>query len=223
MVAGLLSGSVESASWADKSRVANFYDKKSTVYRLLSDAGVDVEKIAIAPSSLEIIENDMGATISIDGTEIGSFGALNENVVKPGKQRSPVYVFELDMNAITHLADNAPRKIEEASKFPSVQRDIALVCDQSFQSQLIVQEIAGVGGDIVKRIKLFDVYEGKGMPNGKISLAFSIEFNSLVRSLTSEEVAGIMETIIKNASMRYSGSKYYRFGIKAQQNTRRRC
>src|SRR3989344_2730696 len=203
MVAGLLSGSVEPASWADKSRVANFYDMKSTVYRLLSDAGVDVEKIAIAPSSLEIIENDMGATRSIDGTEIGSFGALNENVVKPGKQRSPVYVFELDMNAITHLADNAPRKIEEASKFPSIQRDIALVCDQSLQSQLIVQEIAGVGGDIVKRIKLFDVYEGKGMPNGKISLAFSIEFNSLVRSLTSEEVAGIMGTIIKNLNTKY--------------------
>jgi len=197
-VAGLLSGTVQSSSWADKSRTANFYDIKSIVYSLLSDVGIDTDGIAVGPSTSEFFREGIGASISIDGVALGNFGCLKEGLVKPHKQRSPMFVFELDLDKLMRFADTAPRKIIEISKFPSIQRDIAVVCPTGFPSATIESEIRGAGKDLVRTIRLFDVYEGTNIESGHVSLAFNIEFNAPDRSLTNDEVGQIMQTIIQS-------------------------
>ena len=106
-----------------------------------------------------------------------------------------IYVFEISLEKIL---DKKVREIKykEISKYPSVNKDVAFIVDDSVKSEEIVSIIKKIGGRMLESIDVFDVYKGENVSDGKKSLAYSLVFKNSDRTLTDEEVTNLFEKII---------------------------
>ncbi len=106
----------------------------------------------------------------------------------------PVFVAELDLDALRRLAREEPR-YRPVSRFPALTRDIAFVVAADVPAGRAEGLIKQSGGDDLESVSLFDAYEGRPVPEGHRSLAFSLTFRRADRTLADEEVAAAMERI----------------------------
>lgn len=110
---------------------------------------------------------------------------------------------EINLDKLLEIKTGKP-KYKEISKFPTVKKDIALVVDKKVESFELAKAIKKVSGNNLKEIKVFDVYEGKGIEVGKKSLAYSLTFSSSDKTLTDEEINPILDKIAMMASKEFS-------------------
>ena len=87
-------------------------------------------------------------------------------------------------------------KFKEISKFPSVNKDLAIVVDKDLQAQEIQKQIKKFGGSTLTEIKPFDIYTGKGIDENKKSIAFNLVFSDNTKTLNDEEINSILNKII---------------------------
>ena len=130
------------------------------------------------------------AAVTIDGTEVGVIGQVHPIVARNYGIDGEVYCAEISFTQLCGLM------LPEATytplpKYPSVTRDLALICDEAITVSQAEEAIAASAGRLLRNIKLFDIYRGTGIPEGKKSMAFSLELRADDRTLTdtdSEEV-----------------------------------
>lgn len=131
------------------------------------------------------------AEISVNNDTIGIIGKLH-----PAVEKEAVYVLEINLDKL--LAKKTGKmKFKEISKYPKIQKDLAILVDKTIISDEIVKVIKKAGGQLLNNIEIFDVYEGKNIPKEKRSIAYSLSFGKQDRTLTDEEVNNIMEKIIE--------------------------
>ena len=97
-------------------------------------------------------------------------------------------------------------KYKEISKFPSIKKDIAVVVDKNIESLEIAKAIKKAGGSNLVNVEIFDVYEGKGIEDGKRSLAFSLTFTAFDKTLADEEINPLLEKIIKTLEEQFKAT-----------------
>ena len=135
------------------------------------------------------------AQITVGGTSIGVFGQVHPLVAANYGIDSEVYCAELNFTALMRLL--APEGLyTPLPRFPSVERDIAVVCDEGLTVAEVEACIQSAGGKLLRKVKLFDVYRGKGIPEGKKSLAFSLELRAEDRTLTDADSEAVMGKIL---------------------------
>jgi len=133
----------------------------------------------------------------------GVCGQISKRSAEPFDLDIPVFFAEIDLDKI--LSRFSPEQIFKAiPKFPSAMRDIALVVDRNVLSQDLKAEILSAGGELISRVELFDVYEGKQIPGNKKSLAFAIEYRSESKTLTDEEVDNVHHRIVTRLGEKFS-------------------
>ena len=110
-----------------------------------------------------------------------------------------VYAAELDLDALISLA-NTDKSYKKLPKFPSTQRDLALIADDSVLAAQIEGIIKKKAGNIFESLTLFDVYKGKQVPEGKKSMAYSVVFRAEEKTLTDEDVNPVVDSILKALS-----------------------
>ncbi len=131
------------------------------------------------------------ADIIVNGKKLGIIGLLHPNVAS-----EKVYVFEINLSALLDIK-TGKMKYKEISKFPSIKKDIALVVDKDVESLSIVKAIKKACGSNLSYVEAFDVYEGKGIEDGKRSIAYSLTFSSQDKTLTDEEINPLLEKIVE--------------------------
>ncbi|MGM0567941.1 MAG: phenylalanine--tRNA ligase subunit beta [Elusimicrobiota bacterium] len=142
-------------------------------------------------------KKERSGEILINGKKAGEFGVIKEKVLDVFGLEGQVFSgahFELDLfdkHAISSV------EFTPWSEFPSVLRDISIVADIKLTHSEIYDTIFSRGKNLIKEIKLFDIYTGKGIKKGCKSMSYSIEFNSPEKTLSSEEVNDIMSNIIE--------------------------
>ena len=187
-LAGLAYGGALPEGWGSGTRRVDFYDVKGDLEALLAPAQLRFEKLA-HPA----LHPGRAAHVLLDGRDIGCLGELHpEWVQKYDLPQAPV-VFEIDFAAIT--AVDVPA-YTEVSKFPPVIRDLAIVVDQSFALQTLLDALKGQLPVLVQDVQLFDVYTGKGVPENKKSLAFRIVMQDTQRTLQDTEVDLAMQQLV---------------------------
>ena len=122
------------------------------------------------------------ALISVNNDIVGLIGRVH-----PVLEKEPVYVFEIDLDKLLDKKVGK-MKYKEISKFPSVKKDIAVVVDKNITSDEIATVIKKAGGSSLNKIDVFDVYTGKGIDENKKSIAYSLTFEKMDRTLTDEEI-----------------------------------
>lgn len=141
-----------------------------------------------------------GRTASVWAGEIkvGILGEIHPEVSRKYGIETACYAAELDFEALFIAANRIELKYHALPKFPAVTRDIAMLVDKTVPALNIERVIKKSSGKLLDEIKLFDVYEGKQIPEGKKSIAYSVAFRAADRSLTNEEVNVVFEKIMKN-------------------------
>ena len=133
--------------------------------------------------------------MTIDGVDIGVFGQVHPLVTKNYGIDAEVYAAELDFTALAAL--ELPEKTyRPLPKYPAVSRDIAVVCDEALTVAQVEDVISASAGKLLRKIQLFDIYRGVGVPEGKKSMAFSLELRADDRTLTDTDSEAVVTKVL---------------------------
>ena len=136
------------------------------------------------------------AKLTVGGVDVGVFGQVHPLVAANYGIDSEVYCAELNLTTLLTLL--APENVyHPLPRFPAVERDIAVVCDEGLTVAEVEACIQSAGGKLLRKVKLFDVYRGKGIPQGKKSLAFALELRAEDRTLTDSDSESVMTAILE--------------------------
>lgn len=138
----------------------------------------------------EELHPGQSAVISVNNDIVGIIGKVHPSVLK-----DDLFVFEIDLDRLLNKQVGR-MKYKEISKYPNVKKDLAVVVDKNKTAKEIDVMIKKAGGSLLTKIEVFDVYTGKGVPEGKKSIAYSLTFEKPDRTLTDEEINETMEKII---------------------------
>jgi phenylalanyl-tRNA synthetase beta chain len=182
-----------------------FYLIKGTVEALLGL--LRLTDLSFEPSGEPFLHPGKGAEVLAGGKSAGYLGVLSPDMVSRFdiKTRREVAVFELDLETVSGAVPARP-SYSSVPRFPAVERDVALVLDRSVRSADVLAEIREHKSEFVEEASVFDLYTGKGVPEGRKSLAFNIRYRSPDRTLTDEEVDSMHEEIVKRLLSRTGGS-----------------
>ena len=172
----------------------NFFKLKGEIAHLLRALRIP-EPVYEAVTQNPTYHPGRCARILVEGKDIGLFGQLHPLVAANYGLDCEVYCCELDFTALTQLRMPEP-VYTPLPKYPSVARDLALVCDESVTVAQVERCMSEAGGKLLQNIRFFDIYRGKGVPEGKKSMAFSLELRASDRTLTDTDSEGIVTRIL---------------------------
>ena len=174
----------------------DFYDIKGiceTMFAQLNVKNVKYEAVTDNPT----FHPGRCAKISAGNKVIGIIGEIHPAVSRKYGIETPVYIAELDFENV-FLNIKTDIKFKELPKYPAVTRDIAMLVDKTVPVADIENVIKKASGKMLESLQLFDVYEGKQIPEGKKSVAYSAIYRSADRSLTGDEVQKVFDKVVKN-------------------------
>lgn len=172
----------------------DFYSIKGRVETLLRELGVT--EYEFERTQNPSYHPGRTARVLIDGKNLGIIGEIHPDVVKAYGIGQRVYAGELDFDLLMDRTGDLTT-YSPLPKFPSVNRDIALIVDKDVMTGAIEKAIRKAGGDLVEDIKLFDIYTGSQIPEGKKNIAYSLILRSSEKTLTEQEAGVVMEKILK--------------------------
>lgn len=135
------------------------------------------------------------AMVSVDGVELGYMGQVHPLVAKNYGFDGEVYCAEINFTKAFQLRLPEPTFIP-LPKYPAVSRDLALICDEAITVAQVEDVIVAAAGKLLRQVKLFDVYRGVGVPEGKKSLAFSLELRADDRTLTDADSEAVTAKVL---------------------------
>ncbi len=191
-LAGVACGPRQPENWSNDQEVIDFYDVKGDVESMLSLTG-DMDSFEFVSGHHPALHPGQTAEIRRNGETAGYVGLLDPRLQQKLDVRFPIYLFELKTDSIIpkKLAQSAPM-----SRFPEVRRDIAIIIDQKITSSEVRRCITDATDDTLKNLKLFDVYQGKGIDPNRKSLALGLTFQHSSRTLTDEEITNSVDKIV---------------------------
>ena len=179
-LAGLAYGGVLSEQWGSAARNVDFYDVKSDVEALFAPRSLSFQA-AHHPAS----HPGRSAHVLLDGRSIGWVGELHPQWQQQYDLPQAVVWFEIELAAL--VQGNVP-KLADISRFPPVRRDIAVLVDEGVTVQALVDAMQAEKVPNAVELALFDVYRGKGVEQGKKSLAFRVLLQDTQKTLTDNEI-----------------------------------
>lgn len=183
-VALVASGNARPEQWGNPSRVVDFFDIKGDLDALVAHTGESSRWSVDADSLPSWLHPGRGARVLRDGQPAGFLGALHPALAKTLDLGPDVYVMELALEPILS------RRLPEATKvarFPAVRRDIAVELPESVSWASVEAAVRSAIGDVLIEVRLFDRYAGKGIDDGRKSLAMGLILQDASRTLTDED------------------------------------
>ncbi|MFP4306337.1 MAG: phenylalanine--tRNA ligase subunit beta [Desulfococcaceae bacterium] len=192
---GLWTGLRAEAGWHTPAAPCDFFDLKGALEALLTGLGAaGVRFSALPDADCDALRPGHAAVLRLDGAEIGRIGEVHPEARAAYDLGQPVFVFELNLEAIAGRTSDLPRA-EPLPRFPAVYRDVTLVLDRGAEAADVLDRVRESGEPLVEDVWLFDVYAGEKIPAGRKSLSLRIVYRSPEETLTDERVSPAHERI----------------------------
>jgi phenylalanyl-tRNA synthetase beta chain len=199
-VAVVLAGDREPAGWWGAGRPALWADAVAAAHRVAAAAGVELRVVA---ADLAPFHPGRCAQLRVGDWPVGHAGELHPKVVEALGLPPRTCAMELDLDALPLVEDHpAPR----VSPYPPVGVDVALVADAGVPAADLTDALRDGGGDLLEDVRLFDVYTGAQVGEGKRSMAFTLRFRAPDRTLTSEEANTARDAAVAVAARRHGAA-----------------
>jgi len=195
-----MTGTADPQSWDIEERQFDFYDLKGEVEAFFSKISLDNYKFIYYDTGETL--NDYHLGIEINGTYVGSLQRVNSDILQEFDIEGDVFLCELNLGILVEKI-RKERRYEVLPRFPSVRRDLAFVVDYHIRIGEIEEEIRKSSSELLRQIRLFDIYVGDQISAGKKSIAFSLEFMSREKTLTEKEVDEVVQRIVANIGNKY--------------------
>ncbi len=186
------SGNRSAESWTEPSKSFGFADIYSTVEKIL-------EKLNVEPSAVSIIESaqfSYGLHLKAGEKEIGTIGLVDDKMLKLAEVRQEVWFADLNWDLLCKKSSSL-KKYQEISKFPEVRRDLSLVIDKAVSYDQVKSVAEKAGGKLLRKIGVFDVYQGDKIDSVKKAYALSFHLQDQENTLTDKVIDKTMSRLIQ--------------------------
>ncbi|MCI5060305.1 MAG: phenylalanine--tRNA ligase subunit beta [Alphaproteobacteria bacterium] len=203
IAAGIRTGSAGPRHWsgAEVHRAIDIYDAKADAFAALEAAGAPTGNLQTARSAPDYFHPGRSATLSLGKNVLAQFGEIHPAILEEMDIKGPVCGFEVFLDNIPAGKTKGPaRKLLEMSQFQPVNRDFAFIVDEMLEVDTLVRAIKGVERNLITDVSVFDVYQGKGVEEGKKSVALNVVLQPTKQTLTDAEIESISTKIIDIAA-----------------------
>ena len=192
-------------SWAHPDEDSSIYELKANVENIFMRLGLNLAQFKMQQIHDDVFVEAMSIT-SRSGKELSRLGIVRPEQTAKAEVQIPVYFADLNWTLIMKETKKNALSFQEISNYPKVSRDLALLVDKSV-TFLQIEEVAySSERNLLKRVELFDVYEGKNLPEGKKSYAVNFVLQDENKTLTDKQIEKIMNNLIRNLEQRLGAS-----------------
>jgi phenylalanyl-tRNA synthetase beta chain len=202
-VAALLLRGETRSLWERQDGPPLFHEAKGVAQSLLEDLG-RVPSF-LARSTEPFLHPGAASGVAAGGRPVGYIGEIHPAVAAAFELDAPCAVLEIDLTALQTIPEQ-PRQLKEVSRHPLVRRDLSVLVERDCPVGELLEAIRKAGGSTLVELELFDRYEGRGVPEGKVSVAFRLIFQRPDRTLTDQEVAAHTDRVVQALSHRFGAT-----------------
>jgi phenylalanyl-tRNA synthetase beta chain len=183
--------------WLKTMHAADTFDAKSDLIALVEAAMAGPMTAPIRAGAPAWYHPGRSGTLALGQKVLGHFGELHPRVLESFDINAPVCAFEVFLDAIPEARQKGKARPAFApSPYPAVERDFAFVLDAKIAADDVIKAARGVDRVLIERVDVFDLYEGKGVPEGKKSLAITVRLQPRERTLTETEIETVAQKIV---------------------------
>ena len=212
VLSGLRSGKVSRYNWIEKERLVDVFDAKRDVIQSLVEVGFDQKKLNVDNKAPSYYHPGKSGSIYLNKNEtipVAYFGEIHPNILKKIDIKTEALIcIEIYLDNIKQTSKKLrdQKKQFKYSDYQKSERDFAFVIDKSFKVQDLVNIISEVDKNLIRSVKVFDVYEGENIPSDKKSIALNVTIQSSEKTLKDEDLEKINQLIISTVESK-SGAK----------------
>ena len=202
VVGGLRAGKVSRLNWLEKDRFVDVFDVKQDVIRSLVEAGFNQNKLYTDDKTPSYYHPGKSGRVFLNKDKeevVAFFGEIHPNILKKVNLKTDSLVgFEIFLDNIkqTKKSLNDQKPQYKYSDFQKSERDFAFVLNKNFQVQELIKIISNIDQDLIRGIKVFDIYEGDNIPDGQKSIALNVTIQSSEKTLKEKDLDRINQLII---------------------------
>lgn len=196
-----LTGNVRQGNWLRPEEPATIYDLKAIVANILTRLGISSKEIQLTQGESEIFAAMLNI-VTRSGKQLGSMGLVSKAMLKKTDIKQDVLYAELDWNALVRLAVKKKVTFTTLPKTQPVKRDLALLIDKTVTMEQIEAVVRESERKLLRDVTLFDVYEGKNLPEGKKSYAIAITLQDDEKTLQDKQIEAVMAKVVANLEKR---------------------
>ena len=202
VLSGLRSGKISRLSWLEKERLVDVFDAKRDVIQSLIEAGFSLNKLYIDNKTPSYYHPGKSGRVFLNNDKekvVAFFGEIHPNILRKIDIKTESLVgFEIFLDNIkqTKKSLNDQKTQYQYSDFQKSERDFAFVIDKNFQAQELIAVISNIDHKLIKSVKIFDVYQGENIPEGKKSIALNVTIQSSEKTLNDDDLDRITQLII---------------------------
>ncbi|MBB3232987.1 phenylalanine--tRNA ligase subunit beta [Halomonas stenophila] len=197
MLGALVCGAREPEGWSGGKDSVDFFDLKGDLESLLAMGG-EPEAWRFEPGEHAALHPGQCARLLYRGEEAGWIGTLHPAVRAQLGLKVDALLFEVRLDALTHGKVPAFRPL---SRYPEVRRDLAFLVDADQPVQALLDTLRAQAGEWLVEARLFDVYQGKGVPEGRKSVALGLTWQHPSRTLNDEEINQLVDAIVEESRL----------------------
>lgn len=180
-----------------------FYHLKGVVDNIFALFDIDEKRVQIERANVKEFHPGKSAFVKVDGKIAAVYGELHPTVKKAYHlERENVLALEMDLGVIFAVKTSL-KKMAHISRFPSVKRDFALVLQDKITSKEVLTEIKKINRDLISKVEVFDIYKGEHIKDGFYSLAISVYFGSMEKTLSEQEITDIEKKVVDTLQAKF--------------------
>lgn len=192
-----ITGKSITGSWTHPDEESSFYQLRAYVANILARVGIAENTLVIKPSTNDVFAKGL-VFENRGGKQLVEMGIVSNALQKKMEISNKVFFADINWTAVVKAVRKNVISYKELSKFPAVSRDLALLVDNSVEFAQIESIARQTEKKLLKKVQLFDVYEGKNLPNGKKSYAVNFILQDESQTLNDKKIDAIMNNLINN-------------------------
>lgn len=201
-----LTGNRVEGSWAHPTEASSVYELKAYVMNILARLGCEMGSLKMVNGENDIFAKSLAIADRKNGKVMVEFGLVSKSVTAQFDLQQEVYYAEINWSMLMKKLHKATVSFKEISKYPAVSRDLALLVDKSVEFGQIEQIAYASEKKLLKKVELFDVYEGKNLEAGKKSYAVNFVLQDESKTMNDKQTDAIMKKIIANLEKQLGAS-----------------
>ena len=176
--------------------MADYYDLKGCAERIFADLRISGD-LKFDPGGREpFLHPGKSSVIMAGGRSAGYLGELHHDVMAALDLKNTALVLEVDLDIVTAVF-SGPICYREISRFPAITRDVALLVEKRVEADKLLGLVREAHEELLEKVRIFDVYEGKGIPEGLRSLGLRFTYRSPEKTLTDEEITSVHGRVLE--------------------------
>jgi phenylalanyl-tRNA synthetase beta chain len=203
VIGGIQIGKIYRKNWLEKDKDVDVFEIKDCVYKTLLELGIHEQELAVIQESESYYHPGRSGKFYLNSNKqlpVANFGEINPRIVKEFDiKNGSIFGFQIFLNNIPVInKQNTEKKIKYVvSNFQKIERDFAFIIDKKFEAEKIINILLNVDKKLIKKIRIFDVFQGGNIEKNKKSIALNLSIQSQDKTLNDKEIDELSDKIIQ--------------------------